>query len=149
MSDRWTALVTHALAAGLSVRCTATGQSMEPAILDGETIVVEPVRAEALAVGMVVLAEVGGRTLVHRVIALERDASGALAGVRMQGDALSAPDPSGKPQDIRGRVTAVMRDGAELPLSLLPTSRWSGFAPMACLATAVLAVMSLIVLRMH
>lgn len=149
MSDRWTALVTHALSAGLTVRCTATGQSMEPAILDGETIVVQPVRADALEVGMVVLAEVGGRTLVHRVIAIERDAAGAVTAVRMRGDALAEPDPSGKPQDIRGRVIAVSVEGAEHPLSLVPTSRWSRFAPMACLAVGALAVMVLIVLRSH
>lgn len=122
MEDRWTALVTHALSAGLTVRCTATGQSMEPAVRDGETIVVEPVNTNDLATGMVILARAGGRELAHRVVQVERDAAGAVIGVRTRGDAVAGDDPPVLPADVRGRVVAVARDGRDVTVPLVPAS---------------------------
>lgn len=147
MSDRWTALVAESLAAGLSVRCTATGQSMEPAILDGETVILEPIMAGDLEPGMVVLAVLGERALIHRVIDVVRDANGAVARVRTRGDALPGDDPEGKPQDVRGRAVAVLRGGAELPLSLVPVRHPRRSARLAFLVITALSIMALIVLR--
>lgn len=74
------------LAAGRPLTLRAEGQSMWPLVRDGELVVVHPIEGP-LVLGDVVLVELGGRLVLHRVIAL------TAAGCITKGDAVAAPDP--------------------------------------------------------
>ena len=57
---------------GKSVRFEAPGKSMYPAILDGETLIVEPVVASAVQVGDIILYKSEEKLIAHRVISIKR-----------------------------------------------------------------------------
>lgn len=123
MSALWPELVTGSLARGLSVRCVAPGQSMEPAILDGESILVRPLQPSDLACGVVVLCHAGGRLLAHRIVGVRHDAAGAVSHVVTQGDAVSDPDLETDAGSVLGCVIAVTRRGADVAIAPLPMKR--------------------------
>jgi hypothetical protein len=57
---------------GKSVRFEAPGKSMYPAILDGETLIVEPVVPSAVQVGDIILYKSEERLIAHRVISIKK-----------------------------------------------------------------------------
>ena len=118
--SRFEELVFGLLRAGHPARFVATGQSMEPAIRDGEPVVVRPVRTAELADGMVVLVASHGRLLAHRIVRLEPDR------IHTRGDAVGGEDPPVEPGEVLGRVTAVVRGGEERALGARPESRGIG-----------------------
>ncbi len=85
---------------GVSVRFSARGRSMYPAISDGDTVQVES--AEQIRRGEVVMVASGETFRVHRVVE-----SGE--GVSTQGDCCFEPD--GAVRDVMGSVS-VVRSGA-------------------------------------
>lgn len=74
------------LAAGRPLTLRAEGHSMWPLVKGGDLVVVHPIRAP-LVVGDVVLVVLGGRLVLHRVIALTD------GGCVTKGDAVPARDP--------------------------------------------------------
>jgi hypothetical protein len=56
---------------GLVGRFRAFGTSMEPVIPSGSRVTIEPVEPELIEVGDIVVAEVGGSTMVHLVKAID------------------------------------------------------------------------------
>jgi len=72
----WTTLVRSLLAQGVPVRFTAPGRSMAPTIADGEAITVWPLGAdEQPGRGEIVLAQVAGRLIAHRIIEIRSTAN--------------------------------------------------------------------------
>ncbi len=63
--------ITDRLAAGKTVRFRPHGDSMSETIRPGELCTVEPIGERAVREGDVVLCEVGGRVVLHRVIEMK------------------------------------------------------------------------------
>lgn len=94
----------HLLDNGFCVRFRAHGDSMAPAIHDGDVLVVEPIGPGGVKRGDVVLYQRNNRPFAHRVVAIERSASGHVAGLVLRGDAKRGCDAPVKPEQVLGRV---------------------------------------------
>jgi hypothetical protein len=103
-------VVADLLRRGVPVQFHATGASMAPAILDGDTITVEPVDAERLRRGDVVLALRGSAVVAHRLVrrARRRDSESELV---LRGDAADGDDAPVPAIDVLGRVVEIERAG--------------------------------------
>ena len=109
--DRWRSGALEALRdvpPGARITVRVSGQSMAPALLDGDEIVVVRSRrdgAEALLGDLVVLDLPGAGLVVHRLLWRGRSV------VRTRGDATRRMDAPAPRESILGRVVAVSRDG--------------------------------------
>ena len=92
------------LDSGFCVRFRAHGDSMSPAVRDGDVLVVEPVGIGGLKRGDVVLYQHMNRPFAHRVVAIQRTATGSVAGLVLRGDAKLGCDAPVKPEQVLGRV---------------------------------------------
>ncbi|MGA8868661.1 MAG: S24/S26 family peptidase [Candidatus Sulfotelmatobacter sp.] len=92
-----------------TLRFTATGWSMLPAVWPGDTLLVERIRADQVRVDDIVLVGRAGRLCAHRVIA----ASGGAESRQWitQGDGMADPDPPVAESELLGRVTYLIRAG--------------------------------------
>ena len=104
-SVRFARLVESLLSAGRAVRFRAEGDSMAPAIGDGDVVTVAPVGEPAP--GDVLLCRTGDRLVLHRLIGV--DTSGRAVRFILRGDAARRPDPPVDKDDVLGRVVAVRR----------------------------------------
>jgi uncharacterized repeat protein (TIGR01451 family) len=94
-----------ALDDGLRVRFRADGRSMQPNILDGDTVIVAPISAGKPRRGDIALTKCDRGFVLHRVIGWDK-ATGALI---TRGDAGQENDaPAGK---LLGKVIAIEREG--------------------------------------
>lgn len=96
----------HLLAQGVCVRFRAGGASMQPAIADGDAVVLAPVSAVAVRPGDVVLYCRGLRSIAHRVVRISR-AKQNVTALLLCGDAAEACDAPVRPHDVLGKVIAV------------------------------------------
>ncbi|MFZ0199913.1 MAG: S24/S26 family peptidase [Candidatus Sulfotelmatobacter sp.] len=92
-----------------TLRFSATGWSMLPSILPGDTLVVESVRPVQVRLGEVVLVGREGKLRAHRVVGMAGDSENPRWFT--QGDALSAPDPVVSRDELLGRVLYLIRAG--------------------------------------
>ena len=92
------------LASGYRVRFRANGWSMRPAICDGETVTVDPVRPSSVKKGDILLLRQNGRPLVHRVVDIGVK-NGTVVAFIVRGDAKRGCDAPVKPEDVLGRVS--------------------------------------------
>jgi len=83
----------------------ATGRSMLPTIWPGDTLVIERLAEDEVAVGEVVLFARNGRFVAHRV------AETMDGVVHTQGDSASCPDAPLASSDVIGMVSMIVRDG--------------------------------------
>jgi hypothetical protein len=111
---------------------------MGRAVRDGEPVTVSPVDPEDVRVGDIVLCQTWRGPLAHRVLRIERDASGDLRFV-LRGDASLEDDRPVTAAALRGRVVAVERDGQELDLGIAGGSVGRRLAVAALRARAALA----------
>lgn len=93
------ALVCDQLAAGQRVRLELKGTSMQPTLIDGDVLTLEPLH-EPPAVGDVVLFRYRGHHLLHRVVAVEGDR------YTMRGDNCVGCEEAGR-EDIVAKLVAV------------------------------------------
>ena len=103
---RFSDLCVALLRGGTPVRFAATGSSMSPAIRDGDWITVEPVPAEAVATGDVVLYSGARGLIAHRV--LEACRAEGLAFLA-RGDARGSAGEWVSAAQLLGRVASVER----------------------------------------
>ena len=104
------------------------GRSMNPLLQPGDTLLVAPCPPPAICPGEIVLfLDAAQKQVVHRVVAV------TTGGVITKGDNNPHIDDAIlAPQEIIGRVTAILRQGRSLPvgrqapagLYLLKTRRW-------------------------
>jgi uncharacterized repeat protein (TIGR01451 family) len=100
-----------ALGESLRVRFRANGQSMQPNVLDGDTVVVAPIStAGKPAVGDIALMRGEDGFVLHRVVAIDA-ATGAIV---TRGDAGQQNDPCGG--KLLGKAVAIERDGRTISL---------------------------------
>ena len=107
------ALATALLGAGAALRFRARGSSMEPFILDGDVLTVEPATIAAVRVGDVILHKLGpGAPVAHRVLKKICKAGACFALAR--GDAQRAHLDRVASADLLGRIVLAEREGKGL-----------------------------------
>jgi signal peptidase I len=113
-TTQFAAVVESVVDSGLSVRFRACGDSMAPAILNGDIITVAPVALADVARGDILLYRDGDRVLAHRLVGLT--ANDDQRRFRLRGDANLGCDRPVVTAQIVGRVTAIERDGRAVPM---------------------------------
>jgi hypothetical protein len=89
------ALARAHLAAGRTLTLDAQGHSMWPLIQHGDRVIVHPLTSTP-ALGDIVLIDLEGRLVLHRVVALDP--------LTTKGDAVARPDPALASASILGRL---------------------------------------------
>lgn len=100
-------LVADLLRQGCEVRFRAEGDSMAPAIISGDTVILRPVRLAQVRPGDVLACRRQSRLFLHRLVAISE--AGGETWLHLRGDAkrgLDAPLPL---TAVIGRVAAVER----------------------------------------
>lgn len=100
-------------------KLAVTGSSMLSSIWPGDILEVRRQNAAEICLGEVVLFERDGRLLAHRVVEKVGGPERTLLVTR--GDGLRAPDSPVSPQELLGRVTAILHGGRRLEPLL---TRW-------------------------
>jgi hypothetical protein len=95
------------LASGHTARFVARGQSMQPTILDGDTLVVEPLSGVEPRRGQILLVRAEGKLRAHRVTCLH-------PRLTTRGDSALEIDPPA--EQVLGKVTALQRAGETISL---------------------------------
>jgi len=83
---------------------------MEPLLKRGDRIIVAPASAQRLVVGDLVLAEIDGRKVCHRLVGLRSQAQGP-ALLLLRGDAAFSEPDAVAPSACFGRVFAIIKPG--------------------------------------
>ena len=104
-------------------RLAAGGSSMLPAIRPGDVLEVHRESMAGVSIGDIVVFEREARLVTHRVVEKVSGRGGTLLITR--GDALRVPDPPVTPEELLGRVTAVLRGERRLDPRL---TRWARVA---------------------
>jgi len=102
-------------------KLAVTGTSMLPTIRPGDILEVHRQGLETIVPGHVVLFMRNGGFAAHRV--LERIQGLQRSLLITRGDALRVPDPPVSPEELLGRVTAVLRGERHLDPHLTPWAR--------------------------
>lgn len=101
---------------GMRVRFAAKGQSMQPAIRDGEVITVIPVAAAEVKRRDILLYRTARGLIAHRVVGIERD-QGQAAAFTLRGDASGACDAPVQAEQILGKVVSVQRGDRQIGIA--------------------------------
>ena len=104
-------------------RLPAGGSSMLPSIRPGDVLEVHRESMAGVSKGDIVVFEREARLVTHRVVEKVIGPGGTLLITR--GDAMRAADPPVAPEELLGRVTAVLRGGRRLDPRL---TRWARVA---------------------
>jgi hypothetical protein len=104
-------------------KLAVTGTSMLSSIWPGDILEVRRQNAAEICPGEVVLFEHDGRLLVHRVV--EKVGSSECTLLVARGDGLRSPDSPVSPEELLGRVTAIVRGGRRMEPRL---TRWGRVA---------------------
>jgi len=65
-------LISQLLQEGHRVQFRAPGKSMQPAVLDGDVLIVEPIEPAAIKTGDIILYQAEERMIAHRVVSIEK-----------------------------------------------------------------------------
>lgn len=102
---------------GYGIRFCPAGQSMTPTIRDGEAVTVEPVRADEVKRGDILLYRAESGLIAHRVVKIERERRAAERRYILRGDASVTCDVPINAGQILGRIATVERDGRAIKLA--------------------------------
>jgi hypothetical protein len=110
------------------VRFAAQGSSMIPSIYPGDLLTVRSISPDTVRRGEIVLALLGGRFFVHRVMRKWPERDRVVFATR--GDSLSQEDPSIDGSQLLGSVVAISRRGKSVKIVARPKPwhraiRWS------------------------
>jgi hypothetical protein len=103
-TSRFVDVTSDLLSRGYGVRFRAGGDSMTPAIGDGDLITVKPMTADRLGPGRVVLYRRHHRVFAHRIVQTATSADGRIV---LRGDAARMCDEPVAPSQVLGEVVAV------------------------------------------
>jgi phage repressor protein C with HTH and peptisase S24 domain len=96
------------LAAGHTARFRASGDSMYPAIRNGDYLEIAPCQVSQLRLGDVILAMTERGLTAHRIVRIHG------TRITMRGDNALRSDPSVGPEDVLGRVVNVATESATI-----------------------------------
>src|SRR5262249_16620562 len=99
-SPRFRAMCEAVLGSGNQVRFHVRGQSMQPNLLDGDVVVVEPARQSDVRRGDIILSHDQNSLRVHRLVS-----ENSVNSLTTRGDSGLENDPD--PQTLLGRVIAI------------------------------------------
>ena len=116
----FSAFLDSTLGRGIGYWWRPRGYSMEPAIRDGERVLVGPAVPHGLRVGDVVKYRVGDELRMHRLVEILAGDGGPRFVLR--GDTGDLQDTVA-PGDVIGRALAVERDGKPVALDPVPVRR--------------------------
>jgi hypothetical protein len=114
------------------LRLRINGSSMAPLLQDGESVIIQAIKTEALCPGDVIAFRRNAEIITHRLVAIR------LQEVLTMGDNLYELDPPVSPEMILGHVIALERDEHQISLSrggwaiihrVLAWLGWQGAAP--------------------
>jgi signal peptidase I len=103
----------------------ASGSSMLPSIRPGDVLEVHRESIAGISIGDVVVFEREARLVTHRVV--EKLTKPGRTLLITRGDALREPDPPVSPEELLGRVTAILRSGRRLDPRLTPWARMASW----------------------
>lgn len=89
------------------LRLQVTGWSMLPAVWPGDLLVIDRAECKDVANGDIVLFGRDRRLFAHRVVATRLGDPGVLT----RGDAMPAPDPIVREDELLGKVSVIVRNG--------------------------------------
>lgn len=96
-----------------TVLLRVSGSAMRPAIEDGDLVTIDPVSAQSVRSGDIVLYQsLRDTALIHRVVRLEQRAAGRFVVTR--GDASTALDVPVPVHHVMGRVSTIDRNGERI-----------------------------------
>ncbi|HXZ28369.1 MAG TPA: hypothetical protein VEG08_10270, partial [Terriglobales bacterium] len=142
-------MIRELAARGVPFRFRARGQSMAPAILDGEILEVCPVASAELRRGDIVLFREGTRFKAHRLLRADHAAGNFLT----RGDSSQEADAPVQAHQIVGKVVTTLRGGRRGgnlgPLAWRLRSAWRQFRrlPLSWVAAVLLLLLALAVPR--
>ena len=121
-ADIFPELLSQVLKDGHKVRFRAPGKSMQPAILDGDCLMVEPIESAAIMVGDIILYQADERIVAHRVMNIGK---GKITKIQpaapithysfiLRGDASYSYDEPVYPDQILGKIVSVERNGRHI-----------------------------------
>jgi signal peptidase I len=100
-----------------------SGSAMRPELNDGDLVTVEPVNAQSVRTGDIVLYQsLWDTALIHRVLRFEQRAGGRFVVTRA--DASSTPDVPVPVHHIMGRVAAIDRNGERVDVKRPDSGFW-------------------------
>jgi signal peptidase I len=102
-------LAAEVLRSSGKLRLQVTGWSMLPAILPGDTLMIERANGEQISSGDIVLFQRHGRVFAHRVVSKSGHAEDMQ--IFTQGDGMAWPDPAVSESQLLGKVNFIVRDG--------------------------------------
>jgi signal peptidase I len=92
------------------VQLRISGSTMRPSLEDGDLVTIEPVNAQSVKTGDIILYQsLSDTALIHRVVRLEQRSAGRYVITR--GDASATSDVPVPLHHVMGRVTTVNRSG--------------------------------------
>jgi hypothetical protein len=112
-----------------TLRFSATGWSMLPAIWSADTLVVKRISSDRFGVGDIALVRRDGKLSAHRIVRLPQD-SGDRYWIT-QGDAMTRPDRPVVEGELLGRVSEIIRSGKSIAVSAKLSVLERLFAQMA------------------
>jgi signal peptidase len=101
-------LASEVLSSSGTLRLRVTGWSMLPAVMPGDTLLIERIHSDAVSKGDIVLFGRDRRFFVHRVVSKNHPQNTEIV---TRGDAMPAPDPAVQGSDLLGRVSFILRNG--------------------------------------
>jgi hypothetical protein len=115
-SPAFTDAAADLLASGYRLRFRATGRSMHRAIADGEIITVEPIAADEVRWGDIVLYRAQKSVIAHRVEKIGREFN-RVTYLLVRGDASEYCDDPVLPEQVLGRIVGVDRRGRKIDVA--------------------------------
>ncbi len=120
-------LAESVLQAGVSLQFQARGSSMTPAIRDGDTLLITPIRAHDLWVGQIVLCQTeNNRYVVHRIVRRCRQPEGV--SFLLKGDQCRSADGWVDGSRILGQAIQARRQGKLVRLRSAEGRVWGRLA---------------------
>jgi len=125
-------LAEHILGEGFNLRFRASGKSMQPFILDGDVLEVEPCNGRVIQKGEIILCKTGERNLVaHRVVRLEKFDN--KKSIFLRGDSNLKSEYIVFQEQVLGHIVSIMRNNRRIRIAStsqrLLVMLWNTFPP--------------------
>jgi signal peptidase I len=109
----FTSLAVHILGEGFNLRFRASGKSMQPFILNGDVLEVEPCNGRVVQKGEIILCKTGERNLVaHRVVKIKKFDNKKL--IFLRGDSNLESEYIVFQEQVLGHIVSIIRNNRRI-----------------------------------